>query len=303
MIHLTLIALVLAHLALAAGPKERIILDTDIGDDIDDAYALALLATDPQVDLLGVTTTYGPTDRRAQLAAKLLNVCGKPRVPVCAGRKGGGPIGDQYLWAKGYASKEISDETASGFIDKQLKKLPGEITIVSIGALTNMSDLLKEHPEDAAKIKRIVLMGGSINFRQPNSTTAMAEYNIVCDVKAAQKVFTSGVPITMAGLDVTIMMRLDEARQKRLYSAGSPVTDALCALTRLWGNPIPILYDPVAAAFAMGHEFCDRRDRHVEVGDDGITRVTPGAPNVTVLENPRPQEFLDWYVDSLAAAH
>jgi inosine-uridine nucleoside N-ribohydrolase len=111
-------------------------------------------------------------------------------------------------------------------------------------------------------------------------------------------VFQSGVPLTVAGLEVTTMMRLDEERQKRLFGYGTPVTDALAALTNLWGGHIPVLYDPFAVAYAAGYVFCDQEEQRVTVDDGGFTRIeSGGVKNLTVLVRPRADEFLSWFVE------
>jgi len=275
---------------------ERVILDTDIGDDVDDAYALALLASLPNVRILGVTTTFGQTRERAELAAKLLHVMGRRDVPVFAGRRGEHKIGRQHEWARGFRSRALRDEEAVAFMKREIERAPGEVTLIAVGPLTNVGDLLTRHPEVKPLIKQIVIMGGAVHAGYNGQAPATPEWNIKCDPVAARAVYSSGVPLVMAGLEVTAMMQLDAERQKRLFAAGTPKTDALAALTILWGNRVPTLFDPVAVAHALGHSFSGAESRHVEVMDDGLTRIADGSPQVTVLVSPRKEEFLDWYV-------
>ncbi|MGC8668647.1 MAG: nucleoside hydrolase [Chthonomonadales bacterium] len=282
----------------AGAPAQKVILDTDIGDDVDDAYALTLLASMPGVKLLGVTTTFGQTAERAQIAAKLLQRLGKPEIPVCAGRRGPSAIGTQYAWAQGFASRAIQREDAVEFMRRQIEANPGEVTLIAIGPLVNLGDLLTRHPEVKAHIRQIVIMGGAV-YQGYDGGKPTAEWNIRCDPAAAKVVFQSGVPLTMAGLEATAMLKLEADRLKRLYSYGTPATDALAALTYLWGRTTPVLYDPMAVAYGTGHVFCRTEHQHVEVEDDGTTRITPGTPNVTVLVDPRKDEFLDWYVSAV----
>ena len=280
-------------------PVQKVILDTDIGDDIDDAYALALVTSLPEANIIGVTTTFRATDKRAELAAKLLSVMGRPDIPVYPGRRTGNGIGRQYEWASGFRSPALKNDAAADFMAREIARAPGEITLIGIGALTNIGDLLKNHPEARGAIRRIVIMGGSVYTGYNNQAPPTPEWNIRCDPAAARTVFTSGVPLTMAGLEVTSMMQLDGERQKRIFATGVPTTDALAALTNLWGGGTPTLYDPVAAAYAFGHSFCESEQRCVEVGDDGSTRIVDGAPNVTVLVRPNKNAFLDWYVSAV----
>ncbi|MBV9469917.1 MAG: nucleoside hydrolase [Abitibacteriaceae bacterium] len=278
---------------------QKVILDTDIGDDIDDAYALALVTSLPNVKLLGVTTTFGQTRERAQLAAKLLHLMGRDDVPVYAGRQGTAKIGAQYQWVQGFAAKPLRNGAAVEFLKRELDRAPGEVTLIGIGALSNYGDLLTRYPEVKTKIRRIVIMGGAVHVGYNNQPPATPEWNIKCDPVAAQVVYSSGVPLVMAGLEVTTMMQLNEARRKKIYAYGTPTTDALSALTALWGNGTPTLYDPVAVAYALGYSFSDSEQQNVVVEKDGLTRIADGPAHVTVLVNPRKEAFLDWYVAAL----
>lgn len=280
--------------------QEKVILDTDIGDDVDDAYALALIAILPKVKLLGVTTAFGETTKRAELAAKLLKTIGRSDVPVYAGRQGEFPIKPQYEWAKGFRSRSLRSGEAVDFMRREIERAPGEVTLIAIGPLTNLGDLLTRYPDVKSKIKQIVIMGGAVYVGYNNQAPPTPEWNIKCDPAAARVVYEGGVPLVMAGLEVTTMLQLDAERQKRLFGYGTPMTDALAALTILWGQTTPTLYDPMAVAYALGHRFCESEPRRVVVEDDGMTRLTEGTPNVTVLIKPQKEAFLDWYVASLA---
>jgi purine nucleosidase len=281
-------------------PKQTYILDTDIGDDIDDAYALALLLTAPNIVLRGVTTCFGATDRKAELTAKLLNTAGRGDIPVHAGRRSDRAIGPQHDWAKGFRSRAMRSEDAVSFLKREIERVPGTLTLIAVGPLTNLGDLLTRHPEIAPKVGRIVLMGGSVYAGYNPPSPPAPEWNIKGDVPGARTVFTSGIPLVVAGLDVTAMLTLDAERQKRIYAAGTPLTDALAALTVLWGNGTPILYDAMAVAWAWGERFCESERLRLEVSDDGMTRPVPGPPNAEVLVRPRKDDFLNWFVSILA---
>ncbi len=283
----------------AQTPIRKVIFDTDIADDVDDAYALALVCATPNFQLLGVTTTFGQTHERAQVTAKLLNALGRKAVPVYAGRTGSAKIGRQYEWAKGYNSASIRSLAADEFLYQSIKANPGEVTIIAVGALTNVGDLLTKHPDVKGLIKAVYIMGGAVHIGYNGKPPAIAEWNIKCDVEAARKLFASGVPVVMAGLESTAMMQLDEERQKKLFAKGSVSTDALAALTNLWGNHVPTLFDPVAVAAAGGVSFWETETMHIEVDDQAVTKMTDGPKNVTLLVNPKKEAFLDWYVKTL----
>ena len=285
----------------AAPQMQKVIVDTDIADDMDDAYALALIANAPGVKLLGVTTTWGETGKRAQVVAKLLAAFGRSDIPVYAGRTGTAKIGRQYDWARGFHSPAIRSGDAVQFLKSQIDRAPGQITLIGIGPLVNLSDLMTRYPEVKPKIRRIVLMAGSVYTGYNGQPPPGLEWNVYCDPVAAHVVFTSGVPIVMAGLEVTTMMQLDVERQKKILADGTRGTDALAALTTIWGGTTPTLFDVVAVAYALGHSFCDEERDHIEVGDNGMMQITPGKPNVTVLIHPHRDAFLDWYVTTMRA--
>ena len=132
--------------------------------------------------------------------------------------------------------------------------------------------------------------------------TAREQVAALVGAQADEILFTSGVPLTMAGLESTSMMQLDEERQKRLFAAGTPLTDALAALTNIWGNKIPVLFDPVAVAYALGHRFSDTEQAYITVESDGLTKISQGTANATVLVKPRKDAFLDWYVGTVGGA-
>ncbi len=289
--------------ALAAGAPANlpILLDTDIGSDIDDAFALALIVESPELDLLGVTTVSGDTAARARLAAKMLWMAGRKEVPVVAGDPGKPMRMEQTRWALDFTSPQLRPEKAVDFLKAEIERQPGEITLVAIGPLTNVGALLKRHPEVGKKIKRIVLMGGSIARGYGKDPRPAAEYNIAADPAAAQAVFSSGVPILMVPLDVTAMLQLDNVGLHRVFSHLSPLTDALTLLYYLWNQETPTLFDPMAVAMLIDPALCETQELAIEVDSKGFTRVVGGKPpNATVALRTNPQKFFALYLGRVA---
>lgn len=285
----------------AAARRIPILLDTDIGTDIDDAFALALILNSPELDLLGVTTVSGDTQARARLAAKLLWVAGRAVVPVYAGQPGQPLPIDQARWAEGFTSPALRLSGAAGFLESQFDRRPGEVTLIAIGPLTNVAALLRKDPPVARKIKSIVMMGGSISHGYGSDPQPAAEYNIAQDPAAAQTVFASGVPIVMAPLDVTAMLQLDFSARRRIFTELTPLTNALAILYHLWGRETPILFDPMAVAMVIDPSLCATRRLAIEVDARGFTRVRPGGePNATVGVQADPQRFLRFYLSRVA---
>ncbi len=279
----------------------HILLDTDIGSDIDDAFALALVIKSPELELVGVTTVSGDTQARARLAAKMLWEAGRKEVPVAAGEPGKPLPIDQARWAEGFASPQLRPERADDFLKVQLERRPGELTLVAIGPLTNIGSLLRCHPDLARRIKRIVLMGGSVARGYNGDPAPTAEYNIASDPAAAVRVLSAGVPILIVPLDVTAMLQLDAAGRERLFAQSSPLANALRHLYRLWNHPTPTLFDPMAVAMLIQPSLCETKSLAVEVDSKGYTRVRQGAPpNATVALRTDPAKFFEFFLSRLA---
>ncbi|HUI43604.1 MAG TPA: nucleoside hydrolase [Terriglobia bacterium] len=287
----------------APAAKIPIILDTDIGTDIDDAFALALIVASPELQLLGVTTVSGDTRARARLAAKLLAEAGGAwrRVPVYAGEPGAAQPIDQTRWAEGFSSPALHESGAVGFLKTEIDRRPGEVTIIAIGALTNVAALLKSNPLMAKKIRRIALMGGSVARGYAADSQPEPEWNIKSDPEAAQAVFSSGVPILMAPLDVTAMLRLDEAGRRRVFTHLTPLTNALAVLYFLWGKEAPVLFDPMVVALLVNPRLCELKPLAIAVDSQGYTRVVEGKPaNAEVGLRTDPAKFFDFYLGRVA---
>lgn len=290
--------------ALAAAAKPRpvpIVLDTDIGTDIDDAFALALVLKSPELDLRAVTTVTGDTQARARLAAKLLWIAGRRDVPVAAGVPGKKNDMAQTRWADGFSSPALRKESAVDLMKAEIDRAPGRLVIVAIGPLTNVAELLEEYPGEKGRIRRIVLMGGSIARGYDPGSGPTAEYNIAADRKASQVVFASGIPILMAPLDVTARLKLDETHQQRIYKQSTPLGPALQALDRLWGQQTPTLHDPMAVSLLLDPGLCTLKPLAVHITDAGMTVVQGGKPsNAVVAVETDPARYIDFYTGRLA---
>lgn len=281
--------------------KIPILLDTDIGTDIDDAFALALIVRSPELELLGVTTVSGDTQARARLAAKLLWRAGFRGVPVVAGDPGKPLPIEQTLWATDFKSPQLRPGSAVDFLDVTLRRRAGKTTIVAIGPLSNIAALLQKDPAIAKKIDQIVLMGGSIYHGYGEDPTPVAEYNIASDPAAAQKVFSSGVHILMAPLDVTAMLQLHAADRHRVFTSLTPMTDTLAILYNLWNQRTPTLFDPMAVAMVIDPSLCQTNLLSVQVDAKGFTHVADNqSPNATVALETDPAKFFEFYLGRVA---
>ncbi len=299
-----------------AGPASQLrdapqlaILDTDIGDDIDDAFALALALRSPELKLLGVTTTYGDTELRARLVDRYLSAEGED-IPVFAGiPTPHSNVFTQAAYARQVVHcgghdplKEWKHDDGVEFLLGQIRAHPGEITLLSIGPLTNVEEAIKREPETFRKLKRVVMMGGSIYRGYDNKDRAHqppdAEWNIAADPAGGKALLSSGVPIFMMPLDST-QIRLEVENRESIFSHGSRLTDQVTLLYHQWSAgtgehwTTPTLFDPVAVAYAVHPELCPMTPMHIEVDDQGFTRPVAGAaPNAQVCLQSNEKGFL-----------
>ncbi len=299
------VCVVAAVMIAGAQPKSKVILDTDIGDDIDDAWALAFILSHPGFEPLGVTTTHGDTDGRAKIVCKMLYLAGRKEIPVAVGRRTNtGPKQYQFTWAENFETLKPARHDAARFIVETAKKYPGEVTLVAVGPLENVADALRLEPGLGKILKRVVLMSGCI-YGTADRSTPMPEYNVWASVKDAQVVYAAGLPMTIVQLDSTTHVRLREEERKQVRDYGSPLTFSLEALYRLWlesPESRMTLHDQLAAAetASPGTFFGKQEKLPISVDDKGFTRVdrAGGKPVVVCLE-PKRDEFMRYYVGTL----
>src|SRR5262249_38836836 len=205
-------AVAFASLAQAAPPeKVPIIFDTDMGTDIDDSFALALVLASPELELRGVTSVSADAYGRALIACRMLWLTGHADVPVAAG-KPARPLPmfqGQYQYGLRASQKRPGKESAGAFLYSKFRAEPGKVTVVTVGDLTNVAQLITEHPDCKPWIKKIVLMGGAVRVGYNGKPPVAWEWNIKSDIKGAQTVFNSGVPLVVAPLDATLV-KLEE---------------------------------------------------------------------------------------------
>lgn len=270
----------------------KVIVDTDVGDDIDDAFAIDLALSSPELQILGISSAWGDTALRARMLDRMVCEAGRKEITVNAGISTKSATNfSQAAWAK--AGIEHPHADAVTFLLEQIKAHPGEITLLALGPLTNIGAAIDRDPATFRKLQRIVLMGGSIHRGYgPVGTAPEPEYNIARDPASAQKLLHSGVPIFMLPLDST-QIKFDAAKRSELASISTPMTDSLQVLIAEWSrtshqeSPTPTLFDAVAAAYAIDAKTCPMTPLDLEVDDKGMMRTTPGSPNVNACLEPR----------------
>jgi len=293
------------------GPEkahEKIIIDTDIGDDVDDAFAIALALRSPELGILGITTTFGDTETRAKLVDRMLGEVNRLDIPVAVGSPTRTPPNDHFTqrrYAEGAHFARVSHPKAVDFILEQIRRYPGQITLVAIGPLMNVGAVIDRDPETFRKLRRVVLMGGSIyrgygdmGYFPPHGP--QAEWNIVNDIPSAQKLFASGVPLYVMPLDST-QLKLDEVRRAILFQSGTPLTDALTLLYHEWGQETPTLFDVMTVAYILNPKLCPVQAMRIRVDDEGFTRPESGAPNAQVCLESDAEAFFRLYISRVGA--
>lgn len=294
--------LILATLLLASAPRGAqaapapripVIVDMDIGDDIDDAFALGVLLNSPEIEIVGITTAWGDTALRVRLLERMLRETGHAGIPVAQGIATASP---QPFTQARYAQRGAAPATpvaAVDFLLQQIRQRPGQLTLIALGPLTNVGAAIARDPVTFRQLKQVVMMGGSVRsgYRKSQyvaSRPADKEYNIVSDIASAQALFTSNVPIVMMPVDST-QIRLDEVERNAILGHGSPLTDALTLLYHQWidayqpwSSNMPSLFDVVPVAWLIDSRICPTTPLHITVDADGYTREQPGKPNAAV---------------------
>jgi len=291
---------------------EKVIIDTDIGDDIDDAFAVALAMRSPEVKILSITTTFGDTEKRAKLLDRLLGEVAHLDIPVAAGVPTP-PKTDftQAKYAEGGHFAKASHTDAVAFLLDEIRRNPGEITLVAIGPLMNVGAAIDKDAQTFRKLKRVVLMGGSIyrGYGDIGSGTPRGpepEWNIKNDIPSAQKLFAAGVPLFVMPLDST-QLKMDAANRNFLFRQGTPLTDALTLLYHEWGQETPTLFDPMTIAYIVAPTLCPVQPMHIRVDEKGFTRLDPAsanttnAPNAQVCLKSNPDDFFHFLIPRLAS--
>lgn len=294
-----------AHAETTASP-EKIIIDTDIGDDVDDAFAVALALRSPELQILGISTTFGDTETRARLLDRLLGVTGFSSIPVAVGTPTQvNNVFTQRPYAESGRFARASHPKAVDFILEQIRHDPGRITLIAIGPLVNVGALIDRDPTTFSKLKRVVLMGGSIarrygdlGYSPPRGPEP--EWNIKNDIPSARKLFASGVPVFMMPLDST-QLKLDEVKRDIVFRAGTPLTDALTVLYHQWGQLTPTLFDAMPVAYILKPELCPVKPLHIRVDDQGYTRTEAGVPNAQVCLDSDPEAFFRFYIPRISS--
>ena len=238
-----------------AKTAQRVIIDTDIGTDIDDAYAVLLALASPELDVRGITLVHGNLYIRAGIALKLLKLAGRSDIPVIWGNSL--PMNpERPIYWPGHEGHGLDfsdvespagDQSAAEFIASQANE---ETILVPIGPMTNVGIAVRDNPNEMARYKGIVAMASTFNGFGPEN--AGGEHNIALDPEAAEIVLNSGIPILLVGLNVTLQTSLTSGMVERMSAARTPLAQLMSLMTREWfsvvGRDTTAMHDPLAVA-------------------------------------------------------
>jgi len=296
--------LLIYGLVFSAGAQEKhkIIFDCDMGDDIDDAFALGMILSSDKFEVLGICMDNANTDDRAVLTCKLLYEIGAEHIPVYVGRKTWDGPTTQHSWGKGFDKLKPQEKGAAEFIVETLNEYPGEVNLITVGPVTNMQDVITIDKNALSKAKHIYAMFGSFYLGYQNTSVISMEFNVRANIEAS-KIYTTNVKnITYAGLDITNFVYWDNQRMAKMNTHNSPLTNALTELTEIWklgqNRQIPILFDCVAIGLLLWPDLFETRPAHVKVIGGGYTVIDEGkSPNGKVGLGIKTDEFLDRLMD------
>ncbi len=296
----------ISNINLNSSEKKKIpvIFDTDICDDIDDTWALALLVQSPEFDIKLITTAVGNTESKARTVAKFLQTVGRTDIPVGIGVQQHKRSHRQDAWAKDYdLSKypgKIYKDGVQALIDTIMKSRQ-PIKLIATGPLPNIAAALEREPRIANKAE-FVGMHGSVRLGYEGRPEPSAEYNVVAYVKEAQKVFTAPWDMTITPLDTCGIVHLDGLKYQKVLKRKSLLTDALIENYRAWqrqgvlnenkdlsdqeaakkadekvNSSSTTLFDTVAIYLAMSTDLLKKEKLGIKVTNNGFTRIDEKA--------------------------
>lgn len=309
---------------------KKVILDVDTG--IDDALAISYAIHSPELDVIGITTTFGNTsvDITTANTLKVLNVLGRLDIPVAAGN--GHPLfrddlkekatrvhGEDGLGNTNYPlpeTREISQH-AVDFLVEQIRNHPKEVTVIAVAAMTNLAMAIVKDPEIVELVGEIVIMGGAVTA--PGNVTPHAEANILADPEAAEVLFRSGAPITMVGLDVTMQTLLHRHYVEEWRQKGTSVSRFMADMTEYYMDAYLSFYpdilgcalhDPLAVGIVIDRSFVKTKAMHVQVDTEGelskgrtigdLRGKPANPPNMQVCLEVDTDRFVTHFVERVA---
>lgn len=265
--------------------KIPVILDTDIGGDIDDTWALAYLLKCPELDLRLIVCSMEDTTYKAKIVAKLLEVAGRTDIPIAIGpaTNYAPDYKTQVTWVKDYELQTYPGTVHANGVAALVRVINDQKappTLIGIGPLRTVAVALALDPTIPRKC-HFVGMHGSIRRQHQGQAGAIAEWNVVQDVEAAKMVLHANwLSTTLTPLDTCGVIRLSGENYSKVRACKDPLTAAVLENYRLWshaGNQFEqqssILFDTVAVFLAFSRQWLGMEQMHIRVTDDGFTRA------------------------------
>jgi inosine-uridine nucleoside N-ribohydrolase len=293
-----------------------VILATDIGDDIDDTWALGFLLKCPELSLKLVATEYGKAPYRAKLLGKFLEKTGHANIPIAVGPdvepRGEGP---QAEWVKDYDLSSypgrVHTDGVGAMVDVIMRS-PEPLTLICIGPMPNVAAALEREPRIARRA-RFVGMDGSVRLGYDGAKTPCAEWNVKANPAAARKWLSAAWDITITPLDTCGLVTLGGARYQRVLHSPDPVAATIVENYRLWSKAgkteaeaerhSSVLFDTVAVYLAFARQFCKMERLGLRVTDAGFTVIDEQAKQMDVATSWDDLEgFRDLLVNRLCGA-
>ena len=277
--------------------KIPILLDTDPGNDIDDALAISYLLKKPECEFLGITTVTGPVEKRAAIAQVLCDAHGRSDIPIICGRSEVLAYGQGQPWCAQYEpiahlphNVDRKQDEAVDFLRQTIRSRPGEITLLSIGPFSNIALLFALDPEIPFLLKDLVSMAGV--FRRPDIE---AEWNCICDLVASAIVAHSKRPKhKWFGLDVTLQCQMSKTECEGIFHG--PLLELVMTMATKWFDHSPNItfHDPLAAATIFIPELCGYESGTVTVSPErGQTTFEAGAGTDIIATTVCAKDFFD----------
>ena len=266
----------------------KVILDTDIGTDVDDALALAALMGSKEVDLIGITTVYGDVRLRSAIAMHLCSLVNR-EIPTFAGE--GKTISGREVWVSGSEGKNYENLTsftpqitsAVDFLVNAVVSQPKSIDVIAIGPLTNIARAIQTNLDFVEKVKRVWIMGGDF-------TQSRVEHNFKCDIDAARIVLESNVPISILDLPSSqkTIIRMEEIEQIRNAPAlGALLYSEIMSWIQPRNQDWTIPHDPIAALTLLAPEFFESSPTgKAKIDSEGMSFWNESPSGNVVLLNP-----------------
>jgi purine nucleosidase len=278
--------------------RAPVLIDTDIGTEIDDTFALGLAIGSYELDVRGITTVGDSTQHKGMMACRFLTVTGRRHIRVAVGQdpQPKRPLVEMYKYY--YHPDPLFDrttkpekQTTTEFLLGRIKQQPGKVTLVALGPLTNVARLLDDAASPAAAAAQPPPLGRIV----------LLESNIGLDVEAARKVFASGIPLVVLSAAACRDLRLDDAQVAEVFRPGTPLTRQIETMYQMWDRPNPPLGEALAVALCFDERFATFENRGLLVDGAGRLGERKAAPHARLVTAVKSNEFARWYAERMGS--